>query len=385
MSPPSMRTAAVLAAVFAVDVLLFSPFLGLSDQAPARLAVVLLELPGVVALLARHRAPRLVFGFCLAHAVVATVVWDLVDPVATVLVALVALTERRRMAESLVAASMSLAAFGLVVQEAVALAPPATRPGVLAANACGFLLVTVLAWVLGRWWGRNSRHIRRLRAEQDELRQRAERAVADERARMARELHDIVSSAVTAMVLHAAGARRLVHSEPERVAGALGTIQESGAQAMSELRRMLGLLRATETAAPGRLAELDELVESIRATGVAVEVTRRGDPVSLEPSVDLAAYRVVQEALTNVAKHAGSGARATVRLDWTSDAVDIRVEDDGAGGPRPPTGLSTGHGLLGLRERLGVVGGALTAAPYRNGYRVDARLPVATVREEVPA
>jgi signal transduction histidine kinase len=178
-----------------------------------------------------------------------------------------------------------------------------------------------------------------------------------------------------------------VHSEPERVAGALSTIQESGAQAMAELRRLLGLLRdsAAEPVASGRIAELDELVERVRATGVDVRVVRRGEVGTLEPSVDLAAYRVVQEALTNVAKHAGAGTHAVVRVDWSPRRVDIRVEDDGAGGPRPEPALSTGHGLLGLHERLGVVGGTLTAGPCRSGYRVSARLPVASTRVEVPA
>jgi len=225
--------------------------------------------------------------------------------------------------------------------------------------------------------------VRALRAEEDGRRARDE-AVVQERARIARELHDVVSHDVSLMVLQASVERRLLGeagSEPSSTAEVLRSIESTGRDALTELRHMLGVLRQDARAPlspqPG-LDRLDELLADARSAGVDVEV--RLDGLSVLPSgLDLAAFRVVQEALTNVAKHVGP-TRARVTLDQRPDALVIEVVDDG---PARPCSLpGGGHGLLGMRERVSLYGGSLLAGPHEQGFRVLAELPVVS---EAPA
>ncbi|WP_433718602.1 sensor histidine kinase [Actinoplanes sp. CA-051413] len=205
--------------------------------------------------------------------------------------------------------------------------------------------------------------------------QQAREAVMEERVRIARELHDMVAHSVTVMVIQAGVVRRRLDAGLDVDPQLLHSIEVSGREAVGELRRTLGLLRgdAAETAPPAGLDRLDELVAQVREAGLAVSVRRGGEAVTLPPAVDLSAYRIVQEALTNVLKHAGA-ASAKVTVDFRSDGLHLKVEDDGQAAHSPSGG---GQGLIGMRERVTLFGGELTAGPRpEGGFSVRARLPV---------
>jgi len=220
-------------------------------------------------------------------------------------------------------------------------------------------------------------HHRRLRLERDRV-QAARDAVTAERARIARELHDVVAHAVSVMVVQAGAARTVLEKDPDAARRALREIERTGRTGLTELRRLLDVLKtdADEVALapqPG-LEALEELLARFRATGLPVEATVEGVPRPLAPGVDLTAYRVVQEALTNALKHAG-GAHAHVRLRYGDRAIDLEVEDDGRG-PTADGSVTVGHGLLGMRERVAVFGGSLEAGERRGGgFVVRARIP----------
>jgi signal transduction histidine kinase len=207
----------------------------------------------------------------------------------------------------------------------------------------------------------------------------AERAVADERARMARELHDIVSHNLSVVVLQAAGAQAVGGQDADP---ALEKIERSGRQALVEMRRLLGVLRQPgeqparpELSPQPGVAELAALAEGVRAAGLPVVLVVDGDPGGLPAAVDISAYRIVQEALTNVLKHAGR-ASAQVNVRCGADVVQIEVTDDGAG-PQAGGQPGAGHGLAGMRERVALFGGELTAGPQPGGgFAVRARLPL---------
>jgi signal transduction histidine kinase len=237
------------------------------------------------------------------------------------------------------------------------------------------------AWLAGRLWQARERDARRMAELAEALdRERAEEgriAVAWERARIARELHDVVAHAMTTIVL-AAGAERL-HLEPgqERTGEALRGIERTGRQALDEMRRLLGVLRADDDepalAPQPRLARLVELVEHLGRTGLVVDLRVVGTPTELSPGLEVNAYRIVQEALTNVLKHAAADS-ATVVIDYQAAMLAIEVTDDGRGDARNGAG---GHGLTGLRERVALYGGELEAGECPGGgFAVRARLPL---------
>lgn len=210
-----------------------------------------------------------------------------------------------------------------------------------------------------------------------------ELAVARERARIARELHDVVAHAISVTVVQARGGRAMLGRDEEAVRRALDAIEQTNTAALSDMRRLLAVLRDTDTADGGRsapqpsLANLDRLVEQVRGTGLPVDVEVEGHPGVVPPGVDLSAYRIVQEALTNVVKHAGDGARARVRVAYSPDDLEVTVSDDGRG-PAGPVDAGGGHGLVGIRERVAVVGGSVEAHPRDDGgFVVSARLPYA--------
>jgi signal transduction histidine kinase len=206
----------------------------------------------------------------------------------------------------------------------------------------------------------------------------ASRAVADERRRIARELHDVVAHSVSMMVVQAGGARRILDRDPARAIAAAELIERTGREALSEMRRLLGVLHPDEHAdyAPQpTLLELDALVERARGAGVPVELTVDGERRELPAGLDLAAYRVVQEALTNVLKH-GGGAPTEVRVHYRADAVEVRISDRGEGALNARLGGS-GQGLVGMRERVRMYGGELQAGRRRGGgFEVNVRLPL---------
>jgi signal transduction histidine kinase len=221
---------------------------------------------------------------------------------------------------------------------------------------------------------------RRLERERD---QQAQLAAATERARLARELHDIVAHNLAVMIALADGAAFTATVAPERAADAMQQVSGTGRQALAEMRRLLGLLRDSQPPqAPSELApqpgleDLDELVDQVRAAGVRVTLTRAGVAGAWGPGAGLAVYRIVQEALTNTLKHAGPQASAQVRLRYTAAGVDLEITDDGAGRPAQPAAATAGgHGLAGMTERAASYGGEVQAGPCRGtGWRVRARL-----------
>ncbi len=215
------------------------------------------------------------------------------------------------------------------------------------------------------------------RAQRSE--EEARSAVAEERARITRELHDVLAHSVSVMTVQASAVRRLLKPEQEREREALLTVEETGRQALVEMRRLVGIMRS-DGGVPALLAPqpgietLPALLEQVRQSGLPVELTVEGTPVKLPAGIDLSAYRIVQEALTNTLKHAGP-ARAWVAVRWAGEDVEIEVANDGR--DQDDTD-GTGHGLVGMRERVALCGGELRSGPRQGGgYKISARLPVA--------
>jgi signal transduction histidine kinase len=207
----------------------------------------------------------------------------------------------------------------------------------------------------------------------------ARAAVAAERVTIARELHDVVAHAVSVMIVQAGAAELVLDAEPERAREPILAVQESGRQALSELRRLLGMLRPDQLATsalvpqPG-LADLGPLADKLREAGLSVELHHSGAPDGLPRGIDLAAFRIVQEALTNVLKHADATV-AHVALSYRADVIELEVTDDGRGSRSGTSGA--GHGQLGMRERATAYGGELHAGPGETGgYTIRARLPI---------
>jgi signal transduction histidine kinase len=252
-------------------------------------------------------------------------------------------------------------------------------------------LVFATAWLLGDA-ARNRREAAaslQLRAEQLERTRAAEaaRAVVEERNRIAREMHDVVAHAVSLMVVQAEAGPVVVQRDPARAVAAFDAISSTGKQALSEMRGLLGVLRAGERAAhspqPGT-AGLDDLLTSMRDAGLDVHVRTSGDPRPLGSAVDLSVFRIVQEAMTNVLKHAGP-ARVEVELRYDESTLQVDVVDDGLGGAKTTDGSRDGHtphggnGLIGMRERVALVGGNLTVGPEPGGgWAVRATVPLQT-------
>jgi signal transduction histidine kinase len=211
---------------------------------------------------------------------------------------------------------------------------------------------------------------------------RAREAVADERARIARELHDMVGHALNLIVIQSGGAQRVFQSKPELARDSLASIESTGRQALTDMERMLGILRGTEGAdealspQPG-LSHVEDLAAQVSQAGLPVEVTVEGTPVALPSSVDLSAYRIIQEALTNALKHAGP-AHASVKIRHGSDSLELEITDDGQGPSGERAGDDEGgRGLIGMRERVGLFGGELSVGPRpEGGFRVHVRLPL---------
>lgn len=216
----------------------------------------------------------------------------------------------------------------------------------------------------------------RLQTDQDE---RARRIVTEERGRIARELHDVIAHSVSLMVVQAGAAQQVLRDDPAVAGEALENVQRTGRQSISELGRLLGILREDSTeigfAPQPTLAELPRLVADARTAGLAVDLSTEGEALDLPAGVELAVYRVVQEALTNTRKHGGASPSATVRLAYGRRDIHIEVVDDGPGEERAAYG--TGHGLVGMRERIAAYGGSLTAGHQAGrGYRISARIPL---------
>ena len=243
-------------------------------------------------------------------------------------------------------------------------------------------ILFLLIWLFGFGLGRKLTQAREAeeRAARLQLQREAQArdAVAEERARIARELHDVVGHSVSVMTVQASGVRRLLRPEQEREREALLIVEQAGREALAEMRRLVGVLRRPEEApalAPQpSLQHLDRLIEQAREAGLPVDVQIEGDPTELAAGVDLTAYRLVQEGLTNAMKHA-QATRAEVIVRYVGDAVELVVSDNGRGFSDGKA-ESGGHGLVGMRERVAVYGGDLQAGPRPGGgYTLHARLP----------
>ncbi|MEU5053052.1 sensor histidine kinase [Streptomyces sp. NPDC021096] len=265
-------------------------------------------------------------------------------------------------------------------------------------SVMGIVFLTVpfvLAWVLGdsvrtrrAYWAQLEERATRLEKERE---QQAQIAVTAERARIARELHDVVAHNVSVMVVQADGAAYVLDASPEQAKQALETISGTGRQALAEMRRLLGVLRTDDSGEGGEyvpqpdVEQIGDLVEQVRGAGLPVEFRIEGAPRPLPSGVELTAYRIVQEALTNTRKHGGPDVGASVRLTYFDDGLGLLVEDDGRGAQHElyeaggADGM--GHGLIGMRERVGMVGGTLDAGPRPGGgFRISVLLPIKSGR-----
>ena len=254
-------------------------------------------------------------------------------------------------------------------------------------NIIPSLVWLMAAWAVGRVvrsWRHKNAALEAANRELEEQRElQAQAAVAVERGRIARELHDVVAHNVSMMVVQAGAAARVLHGEQPDVRNALEVIAASGRETVDEMRTLLGVLRSDDGPAalkpqPG-LADLEQLVSGVREAGLPVTVRIEGAPRPLPPTLDLSAFRIVQEALTNTLRHAGP-ARAEVTVRYEDGLVTLEIADTGHGPDGGSiTGRGTGHGLVGMRERAAMLGGELEAARADcGGFTVRARLPVAT-------
>src|ERR671937_2433814 len=236
----------------------------------------------------------------------------------------------------------------------------------------------IAAWLLGDNLRTRRAYLRELEARAERLEREQEesarRAAAEDHARIARELHDVLAHNVSVMVVQAAAADDVFETQPDRAREALRAIERTGRGALTELRRLLGSVRTTGTEfapQPG-LAGLGTLVEGVRAAGLPVTLHVEGELDDLPAGLDLSAYRIVQEALTNAIKHADASL-AEVRVRRTADGVELEVVDDGVG----PAENGRGQGLIGMRERASLLGGEVEAGPQPGGgFRVKATLPL---------
>jgi signal transduction histidine kinase len=333
------------------------------------------------ALLLRRRFPLAVFTAQICYATAGAVMVPEYASVAGVLVGLHAVASRRNPTVSLFALLACVAPVVLPAHD--------TAHVVRGDRLLTFVAIVTLstlaagaAWGLGyRTWVAD-RNTAALEAQRDAAVAEAQRR---ERLRLARELHDILAHSVSVMVLQAAGGQAMLSSHPDQARDAFNAIHDAGVGCMGELRRLLSLLRAAGEDFTGGLgqvsdfADLEELVQTSCAAGVAVSKDVEGEPGWLDSSVGLTVYRIVQESLTNTMKHAGVGATAHVRLVWQPAYLTVTVEDRASTRRTPVShtgGLSTHHGLVGLRERVAIVGGTFEAHPVSGGFVVRATLPL---------
>lgn len=380
------RDAIILPAVFVFNCFSFSAWtqLGQLGTKPWLLLVWLYGLVVLIPLAWRDKAPLTVFATQCVFTVAAWKIFPLFTPMAGIPIALYAVSVHYPKAISLPALLVSFISNGLDAAVAFRVHKiPAEQISSFAQNAVFLVLVAFGAWASGVLTQASQRRVDSLEREK----KTAQEAVVEERRRIARELHDSVSHAVTVMVLQAAGAARVAETDFAEVMQSLANIEFKGKQAIAELQRLLGVLHGggladdtTDTSGlrpqPG-LADLPRLLTSLPALGRRIVPQVEGTPQELDPSVDLAAYRIVQEGLTNVFKHAGEHANPQLRLTWQADTLLVRIDNGTNLAKAREQGASGGHGLVGLCERVHAVGGQLDARPHPGaGYRLDATLPL---------
>jgi signal transduction histidine kinase len=370
-SGPRRLDAALVAGLWLLSI---SIILGLVDGAGRQAVAAALAFAHIALLAGRRRFPE---GVLLAMAATGLVFLATgasvvcLGPAALVAVYAVAAYRQPRRSLPVVAAA--------TVAMVVAVAASGAGFDTMAGNTVVFAVV----WLVG---DRQRRAVAEAAAERTRAAelartrdQLARQAVMEERLRIARELHDIVAHAMSVITVQAGTARMVMDGSPDVAREALSAIEGTSRQALAEMRRLLSVLRDDNAGGPDvllspacGLADLDALIESTAASGVQVELSRQGDPVALPAGAELAAYRIVQEALTNVCRHARASS-ASVVVRYQPSEVAVEITDDGIGGV-PGTG---GHGLVGMRERAALYGGQVEAAPRpEGGFRVRARIPL---------
>ncbi|NEB04032.1 histidine kinase [Streptomyces sp. SID13726] len=351
---------------------------GARIEEPVSSAAWILVVLSALPLAARRRYPLTVFAVVLGAALAIGDDASWINVLTCVIGTYTAVMHSRHRAGAMAGLVVAAVLAGVAFRSTEPVLPGWSSPGVV------LLVAGVLASVV-RFGQRRLAASRDLfaaleRAHEEETR----RAVEEERARIAAELHDVVTHNVSVMVIQAGAARKVMDAAPERSKEALLAVEAGGRAAMSELRHVMGLLAATDTGRPDSpadglepqpgLGQLGSLVDRVRAAGTPVGVSVSLPPEPLPPGVDLTAYRVVQEALTNTIKHA-PGAEAVVTVGWTGDRLEIEVMDTGGARDGTPAD-GNGRGLIGLRERLAVYGGELTAGPtLAGGFRIRAEVP----------
>ena len=327
---------------------------------------------GCVALFWRRRWPLAVLGLALANSFAWTALDFPGNPVSLILVSLYAVgryVPEWRLSLAALAAALAVVGFGQVTD------------GDSASEIVTGLILTALSWYVGRRVRIRSYYaeVARERAEHLEWKRKteAQRAISDARAGIARELHDVVAHNVSVMTVQAGVARLVVADDPERAQAAIGAVEEAGRRALDELRHLLGVLRpktaSGELDPQPALDQVHDLVDQLGQTGMSIALAVDVQS-ELPVRVDLFAYRIVQEALTNVLKHGGVDAAVQVRLEETDGHVDIEVIDTGTGTTTLP---GSGQGIAGMQERAMLLGGTFEAGPRpEGGFRVLARLPI---------
>ena len=347
------------------------------SRAPLSVALLLLE---TLPLIFRRRWPVPVLAVTLAatlsHAFLADT--ETLNESLGVLVALFTVAERRER-------RVSIAALVLVAASFVTLFVVKVDVTAALASLIQTLLAVVAVWALGDWAGTRRRYGDALeenaRLQDAERADRARRAVQDERERIARELHDIVTHHVSVIVIQAGAGLTALERRPEQAKAALEAIDRTSREALADMRRMLGMLGDPSPGADSRepvpgLDRLGQLIEEVRSAGLPVELSVTGTTRPLDAGVELSAYRIVQEALTNTLKHARD-ARARVILGYEPRCLDVEVRDEGGIGRRDLGEAGAGgRGLIGMRERVAIFDGDFEAGPVPGGFRVHARLPV---------
>jgi signal transduction histidine kinase len=378
--PRNRRVVDALLALGAAAVLVVELALGSAEKHPTLSAVLLVVFAAPLAF--RRTAPRTTWVAMVALGVVCAWLGTPIDTLSGTLliVLLVIYSIGRDLDERPAEVGLALVVAGILTIVAVG----GQTAG--AADVTFPCAIGVAAWAIGRGVRSRATLVRALaeRAEQlhAEREANAAAAVARERRRIARELHDVVAHGVSVMTLQAQGGARMLDSEPEEARRAFAAIEQTGRRSLVEMRRLLGMLRRDDDELPlapqPSLSQLDALAEQVRAAGLPVELVCEGEPAALPPGVDLSAFRIVQEALTNALKHAGpTQAKVTVR--YGERELELEVADSGDGVGEDDT--DGGHGLVGMRERVSVFGGDLEAGRRpEGGYLVRVRLPLDTER-----
>ena len=377
-----------------VSVLFATVFLGGSTRPAYGIPLwvaYLLALASTLPAAVRRFWPLPVLGVVLAASVTAMAIGTGKDPsvVVAFVLYLVALRYPRRIAVAALATALALTAAGVVAGAVLVHAPAGGTASRLAASAA----VIAAGWIIGTAVRQQRAYTAGL-AEQAERRAQAQlaearRAVTEERLRIARELHDVVAHSLSLIAVQAGVGNYVASTRPDEAARALGSIEAASRGALGEMRRLLDLLRDGDPAGPDlapahRLADLGQLITGTADAGVTVQLEVHGSQRDLPPGADLAAYRIVQEALTNVVKHAHTTACRVV-VTYQPDAVSVEITDDGRGAPAGAAPAYPGHGIAGMAERAGLYGGELQAGPLPGGgFRVAARLPLDSAPGELP-